>query len=55
MLDKMLDREGKYVNLGQRCQEWLWKVEGNGEVFRPRRGKVHIKFDEDAEELGLKS
>lgn len=39
--------------MGQRLQEWVWRVGGKDEVFRPRSGKVHIKFDEDTEEFAL--
>ncbi|KAL5316579.1 hypothetical protein ACEPPN_015628 [Leptodophora sp. 'Broadleaf-Isolate-01'] len=52
-LDKMLDRDGRCVRVGQRLQEWVWRVGGKDEVFRPRSGKVHIKFDEDTEEFAL--
>lgn len=52
-MDKMLNRNGKCVHVGQRLQEWVWRMEGKDEVFKPRSKKVHIKFDEDAKEFAL--
>ncbi|KAH7313217.1 hypothetical protein BKA65DRAFT_484401 [Rhexocercosporidium sp. MPI-PUGE-AT-0058] len=53
VLDKMLDRNGKCVRVGQRLQEWVWRAEGKDEVFKPRSRKVHIKFDDEAGESAL--
>ncbi|PVH85954.1 hypothetical protein DL98DRAFT_603648 [Cadophora sp. DSE1049] len=55
MLDKMLNQNGKCVHVGQRLQEWVWKMEGKDEVFGPKSKKVHIKFDEDAKEFALET
>ncbi len=46
MLDRMLRRDGKCVDVGKRYQVWVWRVEGKDEVFKPRSAKVHVKFDE---------
>lgn len=55
MLDKMLNWNEKCVHMGQRLQEWVWKMEGKNEVFKPMCKKVHIKFDEAAGGFALQT
>ncbi len=44
-LDRMVGVQGRFERDGGQRREWVWRVGGKGEVFRPVVERKHVKFE----------